>query len=172
MPRSFLFGIVVIAMAAAGLIVATSVGAPHPGTNDRLFLAVVGVVGAAVAISWLQRPLEPAGPASSPRPESERPAVATHPAVVEALDLALTLRLGHTMMADYTRLVEPRLRALARSQLERRGVSLEDRAPATALLGPAYAIVDPLRPPPGDRMAPGVDLADVELLVEALERLS
>lgn len=67
----------------------------------------------------------------------------------------------------------PRLQALTRARLLRRGVDPEtDPGAAAALLGPeAWATVDPGRPRPTDRGAPGLDPAVVEHLVDRLEQL-
>ena len=57
--------------------------------------------------------------------------------------------------------------------LLRRGIDLE-RSPdrARRLLGPdVWELIRPDRPPPEDRTARGIALADVERAVDALERI-
>ena len=69
--------------------------------------------------------------------------------------------------------LRPLVRDVASGLLLRRGVDLE-RSPdrARELLGPdAWELIRPDRPPPDDRSATGLPLAEIERTVDALERL-
>ena len=70
--------------------------------------------------------------------------------------------------------LRPRLRTIAQGLLTtRRRISLdaEPESARAALGGDAYELVRHDRPPPEDRLARGMPVADLERVVESLERL-
>ena len=81
---------------------------------------------------------------------------------------------GKTTAFDAEWRLLPFLRAIAAEQLEaRHGVDLEARPDlAGRLLGdPGWEMLDPKRPLPAERMAPGLSLGDLDTAVSAIERL-
>ncbi|MGD0084085.1 MAG: hypothetical protein ABSD78_12930 [Acidimicrobiales bacterium] len=173
MNRAIGLSIAVIVLATTGLVVALGVGLPDPGAAERAYAAVVGVTGCVLGIIWLR------STATGAAPEGRLGALSgseddpvTEPPVAEAVrGLERSLKLSASTMGEYRRLVEPRLRALTAARLRRSGIELTDADRARERLGDAWALVDPDRPSPTDRMAPGIPLSEIELLVDTLERL-
>jgi hypothetical protein len=82
--------------------------------------------------------------------------------------------LGVASSFDVHHRLRPRLRDLAAGLLSaRRHISLDrDPAEAREALGePAWELVRPDRPPPEDRLARGIPVADLRVVVESLERV-
>ncbi len=173
MNRAIGLSIALVLLASAGLVVALSVGLPDPGAAERAYAAVVGTTCCVLGIIWLR--LTATGPAPEGRfgalGRSESDDEADTPIVEATRSLERSLRLGASTMGEFRRLVEPRLRSLTSARLRRSGIELSDAARASELLGDTWCLVDPNRPPAADRMAPGVPLAEIERLLDALERM-
>jgi hypothetical protein len=110
------------------------------------------------------------------RPEFELALAATvaapeRPAQLERLEREVHLAIANSLYL-HSRL-RPTLRAIATQRLRtRRGAELDSGSPETrALLGPAWELVRPERPPPRNRDARGLPLAELRAVVEALERI-
>jgi len=150
-----------IAMGAVALVVQEG--------RDRPFDIVLLAAGAlAVAFGWeaLLRAVPPApalasragAPALEPPPSLARMENAVFFACSRAVDAHMLLR--------------PVLRDVAAQRLAARGVDIDRDARAAELLGPwAWALVRPDAAEPEDWHAPGLDLAALEKVVEALEKL-
>jgi hypothetical protein len=174
MRRRLRGSIAVAVLATAALVLDLGMGLPDPGAAERAYGGFVGLVGCLLAMSWLRTTA--GGGAESGRfsvgavfgrqPEPPQP-----PVVEATRDLERALRLGAWTIGSFNVLVQPRLQSLATAKLARSGVSLGADERARRLLGEGFRLVDPAAPPPEDRMAPGVALHDVELLVETLERM-
>jgi hypothetical protein len=106
------------------------------------------------------------------RAPASRPSRATPPASLARIELEAALAVGGTFDLHY-RLV-PRLRTIAVGLLlSRRRVSLEqDPDMARTILGEdAWEVVRPDRPPPEDRLAPGIPARELARIVDALEAI-
>ena len=82
---------------------------------------------------------------------------------------------GKTTAFDAEWRLLPFLREIATEQLEsRHGVDLAGQPDkASRLLGESgWDLLQPHRPPPGDRLAPGLSLERIEAAVEAIEEIS
>jgi hypothetical protein len=133
------------------------------------FVVVAGL-GAAVCLATLAVHL----PAGQRLFES-----ALRPPVRGDLDPAQLVRIerivawsGSSALDAHTRL-RPLLTEIAAGRLARSGVRWErDVAEARRLLGPtAWELLRPDRPPPGDRLAPGIGPRQLEEILDALEAL-
>ena len=86
--------------------------------------------------------------------------------------LERSLRFGASTAGDFYAQVRPRLVALAKTGLARRGVALSDKSRSIELLGTdSYTLVDPDAQPPEDRFKPGVPLDKVSQFLDRLESL-
>jgi hypothetical protein len=117
--------------------------------------------------------------------------IAADPEVSELPALPWTRRTGVPVLPGFTRTVgsvewglvsafdfdtalRPRLTRVAAARLaDRHGVDLSSQpAEAAGLLGAeAWALLDPARPPEGDRSVPGPDRAAVARVLDAIERV-
>jgi hypothetical protein len=117
--------------------------------------------------------------------------IAADPEVSELPALPWTRRTGVPVLPGFTRTVgsvewglvsafdfdtalRPRLIRVAAARLaDRHGVDLSSQpVEAARLLGPeAWALLDPARPPLGDRSVPGPDRAAVARVLDAIERV-
>jgi hypothetical protein len=159
-------------LASGGLALALGVGLPDPGTAERVYAAVIGLLGCVLAVGWLQSTAEGGAPRgrfsiANDDPEDDPPQA---PTVEAAKHLERALGLGTATIGSFTLIVQPRLQALARSKLGRADIQLGDMA-ASRLLGDGWLLVDPDAPPPQDRLATGIPLGRLEQLVDALEQL-
>lgn len=106
------------------------------------------------------------------RPRTRRrPSSAVRPAALERIERVVTA--GRQTTGDVHVQVRPLLREIAAQALSRHGVRLDaEPARARALLGEElFALVRLDLPPPHDRRAPGLELAQLERLTDRLERL-
>ena len=88
---------------------------------------------------------------------------------LEELERAVDFSLATAFDVHYR--LRPRLRRIAEHRLAKHGARLEGER-AEALLGAdAWDLVRPDRPEPADRAAPGLDLARLRRVVEALDAL-
>ncbi|MGH9171778.1 MAG: hypothetical protein ACRD0Z_13050 [Acidimicrobiales bacterium] len=181
MRRRLILAIAAVMTATLALVLSLVMGMADPSRSFRVYLACVGLVVCGVAVSWMKAPgakqdsahWKPPGSSSrsDATPGDARPGAAWHPALAEIHALAGRIRLSRVTMPDYYRLVRPRLADLASSKLARLGIGIEDAPRAEAVLGRAYRLVDPKLARSGNRDAHGVELAEIDELVEALERL-
>jgi hypothetical protein len=179
---------VLAAIGVAGFVIARALHAPDPGVATRSLVLLIG----ALAIDWLVGLLVRelgTGPARAGR--SRVPNEHFHDAVTalelassedaeeleQRLDLARTIRFAGLSATDSYFSLRPRLKAIASSTLERRGVTLDGgpdaRARAVELLGArGFALIDPMQVAPTDRLAPGADLGAVVELLQRCEELA
>ena len=139
----------------------------QPGVRNVTLHAYVFVVGALLMLGVVaaagdsvprrQRSEFDAALASASRKEQPL-------AEVARIEREVTLSVA-TAYDAHVRLL-PQLRQIAQARLERTGRSL---TPETA--GRWWALLDPDRPEPDDRFAPGIPQADLRALVADLERM-
>ncbi|HKH87861.1 MAG TPA: hypothetical protein VKA05_03520 [Acidimicrobiales bacterium] len=173
MNRAIGLSIALVVLTTTGLAIAIGVGIPDPGAAERAYAAVVGATCCVLGVIWLR--MVATGTAPEGRlgvlGNTEDEDKAEPPVVEASRSIERALRLGASTMGEFSRLVEPRLRVLTAARLRRSGIDLADTERAREQLGDSWDLVDPNRPPPPDRMAPGVSLTAVEQLLDALERL-
>jgi hypothetical protein len=112
------------------------------------------------------------GPSRFDRALRRRPPTADRPRDLARIERAVVL--ARSSSFDVHVRVRPHLREIAAHRLaSRRGLDLDSGSPEVrALLGPGlWELVRPDRPPPHDRFAPGLPLADVRAALDALERI-
>jgi hypothetical protein len=127
--------------------------------------AILLAAGAAVAVALL-----PPVPRAERR-RRRRPAEQPRPKGLRAMERQVGMARGSA--GDVHERLCPLLRDIARDRLATAGIDL-DRDPETAALavGPeAWELVRGDRPPPDDRHAAGVALADVRAAVDRLEQI-
>lgn len=146
------------------------------GANDRavavdLYLLFVGLALVGLGFWWLRRVL-PTEPAVGVRDQADR-RLRPEDRAAAVDDWEGILAAGARSGRAATTRLRPRLQAVTRARLQRRGVDLEtDPHAAATLLGPeAWAIVDPSTPRTTGRRAPGLDPESVRRLVARLESL-
>lgn len=171
--RTAIWVAVLAGLGSAGLGLALGLGLPDPGTAERAFAGLIGLLGGTVAMRWLRYSADLQAPRRRLDAPSDAPGAGTPqaPTVEAATILARSLDLGAETIGAYNLMVLPRLADLAATKLARAGFGLGDASTARELLGAGWELVDPAAPRPTDRMAPGVPLARVAQLVEALEAL-
>jgi len=155
-------------LAAAILVV---VAPEHAGLVGHLWLVAMLAIALGVALVRLR--------AALPRRASTFDAAfvakslpGARPASLARIEREVTLAAGTAFDVHYR--LRPVLRTVATGLLLRRGIDLE-RSPerARAVLGPeVWELVRPDRPPPSNRTAPGMPIADLEGVVAHLERLA
>ena len=98
------------------------------------------------------------------------PPTRARPATLERVEREVTLATGTAFDVHFR--LRPVVRSIAAGKLLRRGVDLQRRPDrARELLGPSvWELVRPGRPAPDDRAAPGLPLAELERVVDDLER--
>jgi hypothetical protein len=135
----------------------------------RLYALVVCVAVMVVALAALRRAYPPATPLGGSGIGSRgqtRPPSLDRMGTIVALGVSGSFDLHHRL--------RPRVRSLAAGLLSsRRRISLDGQpAQARAALGDeAYDLVRANRPPPQDRLARGMPLADLRRVVDALEHV-
>jgi hypothetical protein len=141
-----------------------------PGHRDlalRIYALVLAAYALAAAIAALRRELPQTTPLRARTAKRRR----EHPP--ETLDrLEQEVILGISGAFDLHFHLSPRLRGLAGDLLAgRRGISLEDDPDAArqAIGEEAWELVRPDRPPPEDRLARGIQPAELASVVTALE---
>jgi hypothetical protein len=142
-----------LAAGPAGLVVATSVAAAVVVLRLRLIRADPAASDLPV-LPWTHRARVPVLPGFT------RTVGSVEWGLVSAFDFDTSLR--------------PRLTRVAAARLaDRHGIDLAGRpADAARLLGAeAWALLDPARPPSGDRSQPGPDRAAVARVLDAIERI-
>jgi hypothetical protein len=135
----------------------------------RIYALVVCAVGIGLALKVLGKAYPPAAPlfVVSRPPRGRRP-------VPEGLVVIERETAGGVASAfDLHQQLRSRLRVLAEGLLStRRRMSLDaDPEASRAALGEAtWAIVRPDRPPPADRLASGVPIQELQVVVQSLEK--
>jgi hypothetical protein len=143
-----------------------------PGRLDLAARTLALVVCAVVLLAGLRALRRSFPPAESRRRRARSGGDArTAPASLRRLEDETAL--GSAGAFDFHHRLRPRLRRIAAGILEsRHHVSLDGDPRARELLGEetwGYLRAD--RPPPEDRLAPGVPVAELQRLVESLERV-
>jgi hypothetical protein len=135
----------------------------------RVYALLLCAVALVLMLAALRRAYPPAAPlrAAAGRPDrTRRPGNLVRLEDVAALGVASSFELHHRL--------RPRLRTIAQGLLvSRRGVSLDaEPAAAREILGDrTYELVRSDRPPPEDRLARGLPVAELRGVVESLERV-
>ena len=127
--------------------------------------AILLAAGAAVAVALL-----PPVPRTERR-RARRPVELPRPKGLRAMERQVGMARGSA--GDVHERLCPLLRDIARDRLATAGIDL-DRDPEAAALavGPeAWELVSDDRPPPGDRHAAGVALADIRAAVDRLQQI-
>jgi hypothetical protein len=139
------------------------------GLAVRIYALVLCAVTLVLVVAALRRAYPPATPlrhAPGRKGDLQRPGNLARLEHLCALGVAGSFDLHHHL--------RPRLRTIASGLLTtRRGISLdaEPEAARAALGGEAYDLVRHDRPPPVDRLARGLPLAELARIVESLERV-
>jgi hypothetical protein len=137
------------------------------GLSVRLYALVVAATAMIVALAALRRlypPASPLGPGTGATRSRARPPSLERMGNVVALGVAGSFDLHHRL--------RPRLRSIAAGLLSsRRRISLDGQAgPARDALGAeTYELVRADRPPPADRLARGLPIAELRHVVDSLE---
>ena len=137
----------------------------------HVWLVVVLVLALGVALDRLRRAVPRRASAFDAAFAPSKPTRA-RPASLARVEREVTLGGGTAFDVHYR--LRPLVRSLATGLLLRRGVDLE-RSPdrARTLLAPlTWDLVRPDRPTPDDRTAPGLPIAEIEAVVDDLERLA
>jgi hypothetical protein len=142
----------------------------HASLIAHIWLVVVLAIGLGVPLERLRRtvPTRPSGFDAAFAPAA---AGRARPASLARAEREVMLATGTAFDVHFR--LRPLVRDVASGLLLRRGVDLE-RSPdrARVLLGPdVWALIRPDRPPPEDRSAAGLPLAEIERTVDALERI-
>jgi hypothetical protein len=142
----------------------------HAGLVAHVWLVVVLGIALGVPLEHLRRavPTQSSGFDAAFAPV---PAGRARPASLARVEREVTLATGTAFDVHFR--LRPLLRSVAGGMLLRRGIDLE-RSPdrAEAAVGPdVWELIRPDRPPPENRTAGGIALADVERAVDALERI-
>jgi hypothetical protein len=165
--------VVLVALASLVLGLAALLGLPIGAIGLRLYLMAVAAVVMAALVAELAEAIPPAPPSAFERVLRRRPALAPDRPVA-LVDLE-SLLAGRLSAGDVHFRLRPLLREVAASRLRTaRGVDLDaDPESARRLLGPAaWELVRPDRDAPDDRFAPGLELADLRPVIEALEAVT
>jgi hypothetical protein len=157
--------IVVLATLAVLAVAALAPGRVELGL--RVYALLLCALALALALAALRR----AYPRTRTLRPHARPAAERRPASLDRLEHLVSL--GSAGAFDLHHRLLPRLRALAAGLLlARRRVALADAGAARDVLGDeTWQLVRPDRPPPEDRLARGLPLADLERAVASLERV-
>ena len=139
------------------------------GVAVRVYALVLCAVALLLVLAALRRAYPRVAPlrhGSGQRRSMQRPGSLARIEHLAALGVAGSFDLHHRL--------RPRLRTIAQGLLStRRRISLDAQPDAAraALGGEAYDFVRPDRPPPDDRLGRGVPVAELERVVESLERV-
>lgn len=165
--------VVLVVLASVVLGFAAFFGLPIGAIGLRLYLTVVAAVVLAASVSEVAEAIPAAPPSVFERALRRRPPPApARPAALVELENLLAGRLSAG--AVHFR-VRPIVREIAASRLQTgHGVDLDtDPEAARRLLGQAaWELVRPDRDVPVDRFSPELDVADLRVVVEALEALT
>jgi hypothetical protein len=167
--RELLRGLARLAFPTIALVFIIAFAPGHTGLALRIYALIAAAYALLIAVAALRRELPPARPL---RPRTPRPRRQQPPETLDRLEQEVILGISSAFDLHYH--LSPRLRGLARERLaNRRGISLDD-APEAArnVLGDEpWALVDPQRPSPADRLARGMPPAELARVVDALERI-
>jgi hypothetical protein len=163
-----------VALAACATLTAgilLVVAPEHAGLVGHLWLVAILAIALGVALVRLRAALpRRASPFDAAFAAKSLPAA--RPASLARIEREVTLSTGTAFDVHYR--LRPVLRTVATGLLLRRGIDLE-RSPerAHAVLGPdVWELVRPDRPPPSNRTAPGMPIAEVERAVDQLEQIA
>jgi hypothetical protein len=137
------------------------------GLVVRIYALLLCAVTLVLVVAALRRAYPPATPlrhGAGRRSGFQRPGNLARLEHLCALGAAGSFDLHHHL--------RPRLRSISQGLLTtRRGISLDadPEAARAALGGEAYELVRPDRPPPEDRLARGLPVAELERVVQSLE---
>ncbi len=163
------FAIAILPTLALGLALAIAPG--RAVLEVRAWLLVVLAIGLLGAIGAI-RTAFPGGPSRFDAGPSGRPAVSQPFPTLARLEREVSMAIGSAYDLHFR--LRPTLREVAAGLLlARRGIDL-DRQPLLAreALGTeAWEIVDPSRPAPDDRRAPGIATPALERVLSSLEAL-
>jgi hypothetical protein len=137
------------------------------GVAVRLYALLLAGIGLLVALAMLRRSYPPATPLAVAPPQ---PRAATPPPALARL--AHLSALGVAGSFDLHHRLRPRLRAIGAGVLEtRRRISLDGQPDAArqALGAETYELLRADRPRPQDRLARGLEIAELRRVVERLE---
>jgi hypothetical protein len=136
----------------------------------RIYALVVGAVAIAIALRVLQRAYPPATSLPTPAaPERERRRVPETLAVIER-----EAAIGVLSAFELHQRLRPRLRLIAAGLLDtRRRMALDDdpEASRAALGNTTWELVRPDRRPPQDRLASGLPVESLRIVVKSLENV-
>jgi hypothetical protein len=152
---------------ALGFVLAFKPG--HAGLALRSYALLVAAYALLIAIASLRRELPPATRLRAHVPRRTRHEV---PETLDRLEQEVILGISSAFDVHYH--LSPHLRGIARDLLAgRRGISLDgDEAAARAVVGEeAWALVQPNRPPPEDRLARGIPPSELLRVVTAVEQI-
>jgi hypothetical protein len=141
----------------------------HTGLALRVYALIAAVYALLIGVAALRRELPPATPL---RPRMPRRRRQQPPETLDRLEQEVILGISGAFDLHYH--LSPRLRGLARDLLaSRTGISLDDmpEAARNALGEETWALVDPQRSPPVDRLARGIPPTELAHVVAALERI-
>jgi hypothetical protein len=167
--RRLLRGLARLALPTVALVFVVAFAPGHTGLALRIYALIAAAYALLAGVAALRRELPPATPlqARVPRRPRQQP-----PETLDRLEQEAILGISGAFDLHYH--LSPRVRGLARDLLaSRRGISLDD-APEAArnVLGEeTWALVDPHRAPPVDRLARGIPPAELARVVAALERI-
>jgi hypothetical protein len=139
------------------------------GLVVRIYALLLCAVTLVLVVAALRRAYPPATPL---RPEGGRRGGFQRPGNLARLEHLCAL--GTAGSFDLHHHLRPRLRSISQGLLTtRRGISLdaEPEAARAALGGQAHELVRQDRPPPEDRLARGMPIADLEQVVRSLEHV-
>jgi hypothetical protein len=139
------------------------------GISVRLYALVLCAAVMIVALAALRRLYPPATALGAGRDGARRP---PRPPSLERMGNVAALGIAGSF--DLHHRLRPRVRSIAAGLLSsRRRISLDDQpAVARAALGDeTYELVRADRPPPDDRLARGMPVADLRRVVDSLERV-
>ena len=164
-----------VTWSAAGAVAAVIAAIVRP--DDRAlvvdaYLLFVGGIALLLLVRLTGAALPPAGQSRFERALRPAPRLRARPEALAALERRLLLATETAFEVHYR--LRPILREVAAYRLSaHRGIDLDAEPEASReALGPeAWELVRPDRPPPADRLGPGVRLADLHAAVHSLERI-
>jgi hypothetical protein len=159
----------VCATLAAGVLLV--VVPEHAGLVGHLWLVAMLAIALGVALVRLRAAL-PRRASAFDAAFTAKTLAGARPAALERTEREVTLSTGTAFDVHYR--LRPVLRTVATGLLLRRGIDLE-RSPerASAVLGPdVWELVRPDRPPPSNRTAPGMSIAELDRAVDQLEQIA
>jgi hypothetical protein len=162
-----------VALAACATLTAgilLVVAPEHAGLVGHLWLVAMLAIALGVALVRLRAAL-PRRASAFDAAFAAKSLPGARPPSLARTEREITLATGTAFDVHYR--LRPVLRTVATGLLLGRGIDLE-RSPerARAVLGPdLWELVRPDRPPPSNRTAPGMPIAELERAVDELERL-